>query len=54
MPTLGRRLRVLYMGFVSVVSKFGFLTPLLAGIGKLLNTSNISTVKIVGVVALSA
>ena len=47
-PTLGRKPRVLLIGFAIVVLKFGFLSPLLAGIGKLLNTSNTSTVRGVG------
>ena len=39
--TLGQKPKVLFIGFVIVGSKFGYLTPLLAGIGRLLNISNI-------------
>ena len=43
--TLGLKLKVLFTGFVTVGSKSGYLTPLLAGIGRLLSTSNISNHK---------
>ena len=53
-PTLGRTPRVLYIGFASVALKFGFLTPRLAGIGKLLSTSNVYTIRTIGAVVLSS
>ena len=52
--TLGQKPKVLFTGFVIVGSKFVYLTPLLAGIGRLLNISNIFTTRTVGVVALSS
>ena len=42
-PTLGQRQKVLFIGFATVGLKFGYLTPLLAGIGRVLNISNTST-----------
>ena len=34
MRTLGQKLKVLLIGFVTVGSKFDYLTPLLTGIGR--------------------
>ena len=48
-PILSQKPRVLFLGFATVGSKFGYLTPLLAGIGRLLNTSNTYTTRTVGV-----
>ena len=50
----GPKPKVLFIGFAIVVSKFGFHTPLLAGIGRLLNTCNTFLIRIVGAVALSS
>ena len=44
----------LFIGFASVGLKLGYLTPLLAGTGRLLNISNTFTTRTVGVVALSS
>ena len=52
--TLAQRRKVLFIGFVIADLKFGYRTPLLAGIGRLLNISNMSTIRIVGAVALSS
>ena len=52
-PTLGQKQRVLYFGFAIVGLKLGYLTPFLAGIGRLLNINNTFTTRIVGVVVLS-
>ena len=52
--TLGPKPKVLFIGFVIAVSKSGFHTPLLAGIGRLLNISSTFTIRIVGAVALSS
>ena len=54
MRILGQRQKVLFIGFVIVGLKFGYLTPLLAGIDRLLNISNMSTIGTVGVVELSS
>ena len=54
MRTLGQKLKVLFIGLVTADSKFDYRTPLLAGIGRLLNINNMSTIGIVGVVELSA
>ena len=51
---LGQRPKALFIGFVTVGSKFGYLTLLPAGIGRLLNISNTFTTRTVGVVALSS
>ena len=51
---LHERYCALFIGFVTVGSKFGYLTPLLAGKGRLLNISNTITTRNVGVVALSS
>ena len=52
--TLGPKPKVLFIGFVIAVSKSGFHTPLLAGIGRLLNISSTFTIRIVGAAALSS
>ena len=51
---LGQRRKVLFTGFVIAGLKFGSLTLLLAGTGRLLNISNTFTTRTVGVVALSS
>ena len=53
-PILGQKPKVLFTGSVLVGSKFDYLTPLLAGIGRLLNISNMSTIRTVGAEALSS
>ena len=53
-PTSSRRQKVLLIGFAIAVSRFVFRTPLLGGIGKLLGTSNMCTIRIVGAVQLSS
>ena len=50
----GQKPEVLFIGFAIAGSKFGYLTPLLAGTGRLLNISNMSTIGIVGGVELSS
>ena len=44
----------LFIGFALVGSKLGYLTPLLAGTGRLLSTNSIYTTRIVGVMVLSS
>ena len=51
---LGQRRKVLFIGYAIAGSKLGYLTPLLAGTGRLLNKSNTLTTRTVGVVALSS
>ena len=52
--TLGRRRKVLFIGFAIAGSKSGYHTPLLAGTDRLLNISNTFTTRTVGVVGLSS
>ena len=47
--TLGQRQKGSFTGFALVVLKLGHLTPLLAGTGRLLSTSNTFTTRTVGV-----
>ena len=54
MRILGPKPKVLSTGFAIAVSKLGFHTPLLAGIGRLLNISNTFIIRIVGAVVLSS
>ena len=46
--TLGQKPKVLFIGFAIAGLKLDYLTPLLAGIGRLLNISNMSTIGIAG------
>ena len=52
--TLGPKPKVLFTGYVIAGLKFGYLTPRLAGIGRLLSISNTFTIRIVGAVELSS
>ena len=53
-PTLGQRQKVLFTGSVIVALRFVFRTPRLGGIGKLLSTNNMCTIRIVEEVQLSS
>ena len=54
MLTLGLKPKVLFIGYAIAGLKLDYLIPLLAGIGRLLNISNMSTIGIAGAVELSS
>ena len=51
---LGQKLKVLFIGFVIAGLKFGYRTPLLAGIGRPPSTNNMFIIGIAEAVELSS